>query len=793
MAPQPRAPGDRVPRRLSADVRRRKEDAMPDLRDPKTFENEVRRIARQLWPDAQFSGAAMLAGRERDGVFETEECVHLVEATTSRKKEKAKQDIDKLVKEARASQRRTPTKAAKGWFITRDEPTAEQREVGRKHTALVNIVSFAQFHAQLIDSRAYLSARASYPFGSVRDPASGDTKSEMAFVPLDMLRLSDSTTTSVVDVKKGLAAGKSYVLLGDYGAGKSMTLRHLFRELRDEHLRDRSSLFPVYLNLRDHYGQTDTAEVLERHARAIGFGSAHHLVRAWRAGYAILLIDGFDETTTLGIQGLWRQLKDNRYRAMEIVRRFIRENPSEVGLIVAGRAHFFDAADERKRSLGLKQETIELSLNEFTDEQIAEYLRKSGLRGSVPPWFPTRPLLVGYLVARGLLSEVVSEGSEDSGINFWNDPATGWDHLIDRISEREAEIEAGIDGSTIRAILERLASRARGKSNGVGPLTAEDVIECFSEVCGYQPDERGMVLLQRLPGLGVDRQDENTRAFIDEDYVDACRAGDVLRFIEDPFNFDSRVLGEVEIPLGFVGLKICTGRSHEIGCTASKLEAALRRAKEIFQSDHIPADIVRVMLDGGWDLSERTYIHGVFIGEFEIDAEGPNAANLLFQDCFFSRVELDPRVATAKVPTFQSCYIDELEGRISRADLPSDKFDNDSVIEHFAAEQQTTNLILDLDLPIGRKVMLTVLRKLYQRRGSGRKHSALVRGLDQRARRFVPDVLKLLQAEGLASQYRTGSTTIWLPDRGQMARVGKLISAPSRSRDSLLTKSDELS
>lgn len=39
------------------------------------FEDEVRRIARLLWPGAEFDGAAIEDGRERDGIFETEEFV----------------------------------------------------------------------------------------------------------------------------------------------------------------------------------------------------------------------------------------------------------------------------------------------------------------------------------------------------------------------------------------------------------------------------------------------------------------------------------------------------------------------------------------------------------------------------------------------------------------------------------------------------------------------------------------------------------------------------------------------
>jgi hypothetical protein len=54
------------------------------------FENEVRRIARAKWPAAQFSGAQMLDGRERDGIFEAEESINFVEATVSGGAGKAK-------------------------------------------------------------------------------------------------------------------------------------------------------------------------------------------------------------------------------------------------------------------------------------------------------------------------------------------------------------------------------------------------------------------------------------------------------------------------------------------------------------------------------------------------------------------------------------------------------------------------------------------------------------------------------------------------------------------------------
>src|SRR5260370_35477472 len=91
------------------------------------FENEVRRIARLLWSEAEFGGAEMVDGKERDGIFEAQEFIHCIECTVSRQLDKARDDgakLDKLTKKLAAKH---PTKFIKGWFIPLEEPTAHQR------------------------------------------------------------------------------------------------------------------------------------------------------------------------------------------------------------------------------------------------------------------------------------------------------------------------------------------------------------------------------------------------------------------------------------------------------------------------------------------------------------------------------------------------------------------------------------------------------------------------------------------------------------------------------------------
>lgn len=750
--------------------------------EDRDFENEARRVARALWPAATFSGSATVEGRERDGIFETEECIHLLEATTSRRLDKARQDVGKLVSLGAKFQRGTSHKAVRGWLVTRDEPTADQRGAAEKHKSFLTILSFSQFQARLIDVRGYLAARDEYAFGSVRDPVTGSRKPATGYVHLALAETGKPDIRTPDDVSRLLAQGNRVVLLGDYGAGKSMTLRYLYQQLSTSYKQGTSPRFPVYLNLRDHYGQTDPAEILERHARAVGFEHPAHLVRAWRAGYVLLLLDGFDEVTGVSVQGLWRKLRDNRYRAMEPIRRLASEHPTGLGLAIAGRAHFFDTDAERRAALGIGN-CLELSLSEFTDEQVEAYLKMRKLHGAVPSWLPSRPLLVAYLASTGLLEDVVGQWAADL------DPSAGWNMLLDKITSREAEIEAGIDGPTVRRILERLATKARAAPDGLGSLTSDDIVAAFREICGYPPDERGMLLLQRLPGLGIEQGESETRRFIDESFADACRAGDVYAFAENPY--DSTLFqGPLECACGPLGCSVAAVRFRSAGFASARLNAALARACAI-GSYYVAADLALATIEAGHVIDSTVYIKEVLIPFVDFPADMASAASVHFQDCFFGIVEIDPELEGSALPRFHRCFIALLDGRISEADLPAAAFE-DCVFDAFAMGAGTTNQVLDLQLPLGVRVLITVVKKLFERRGRGRKENSLYRGLDYRARKLVPEVLQLLRANGIAFPCRRGVDTIWLPDRSARTRAGRIVSSPSAKDDPLLIAAGKL-
>lgn len=433
------------------------------------FENEVRRIARLLWPSAEHDGAAMIDGQERDGVFETNEFVHVIESTTSRTKEKAAGDLEKIERLTKKLAAKHPDKFIKGWFVTLEEPTADQRQVFQKHKGRIIPTSYDQFRTKLVDARSYLTGRDTYAFGSVRDPETGAEVVNLDYVPLDLIS-SGGDVLSAEDLALPLEQGNRFVLIGDYGAGKSSTVREIYHRLAKRFRTGKSGVFPLALNLRDHHGQDDPVEAIERHARRTGFSSPGDLVRGWRSGLATILLDGFDEIAAAGWAGKTKRLKDLRRISMELVRKFIRQTPQHVGILLSGRAHFFDSEREMKDALGLDNRFQLTSISEFSESQLVQFLRQRGWTQPIPSWIPSRPLLLAYLVSRGLLQQTL-EAEAGSG------PAVGWNSLIGRIAEREAEIEAGTDASTVRELIEHLASVARTSAKSANGCS-ESSIHC---------------------------------------------------------------------------------------------------------------------------------------------------------------------------------------------------------------------------------------------------------------------------------------------------------------------------
>jgi len=93
---------------------------------------------------------------------------------------------------------------------------------------------------------------------------------------------------------------------------------------------------------------------------------------------------------------------------------------------------------------------------------------------------------------------------------------------------------------------------------------------------------------------------------------------------------------------------------------------------------------------------------------------------------------------------------------------------------------------MNLNISMGVKVMLTILKKLFLQSGSGRQESALVRGLDTKARSYMSPVLEILEHEQITKLLKLDRRKVWVPNRAFYGRVFSILQAPTASNDSIV-------
>jgi len=630
-------------------------------------------------------------------------------------------------------------------------------------------VSFEKFQSKLIDAWGYLRCRTDYAFGSVRDPETGNSVYKNEYINIDLAENESEEVWEIKQIAEALLEGKQFVVRGHYGVGKSMALKEIYKILSKKYTNKLTFKFPVYVNLRDHHGQINPVEALERHARNIGFKHPDHLVRAWRAGYVTLILDGFDEIAVFGWAGKTTKLKEIRYKSMELLRGFVKQNPFNCGFVIAGRINYFDSIRECENALSLMSSIKILSIGDFSRAQVEKYFQKTQkdtIVTSIPEWLPSRPLLLGYLVSRNILSDAISDS------NLTN-PADGWDYLLDQITKREAEIEAGLSPQLIREIIEGISSFARKYENGLGPIYQQDLEKVFYDKCGYQPDDRALMLLQRLPGLGSVDQQDGSRFLIDQNFADVAKAGDVLKYIYNPYQYSSGFEPRGWFgTLNDLGVQVLSNKLENEN--SGMIEEAIILAKRS-DADVLSIDILMSLNQRGesW-LRESITFSGAFISRFEIKKD-IDWSRVNFYESIFREVFVEEIPDENRSPRFIQCYFGSVIGCSDDSSFSENIF-IDCEYDFFEVQETTTSALLGLDLPTPVKVGFTILKKLYLQSGVGRQENAFYRGLSTNEQRYVNDVLKILKQENLVySSKRNNANNVWLPVKEQLSRVKNIM------------------
>jgi hypothetical protein len=771
-----------------------KGDQMGSYRHNMGFEAEVRRIAEAVWslapgecqPEHYPSDPVV---RELDGIARLRDVTHLVMATTSTRLDKAKEDVKKLNAAEILERPKVPTVCK--WLITEHQLDAQHIEHARKNN--VTALTLEQFQRRFFDGRKYLSLRSRCAFGSARDPNTESINfADDAYVALPMTisaELHRSTgkgvggSITLNQILERLGAGEIVILRAPFGSGKSLTTRELFRELLTSHQSKPEAAVPIALNLRDHWGEDHSDEMLERHARSVGYSPKEDLVIAWRAGMCCILLDGFDEVATQTVVRIDDKnfMRDARRRALQGVRDFTQKIPSDMGVFICGRDHYFDTDNELLSALGIlnKPCTI-IDLKEFSEAKAIEFLRKNGITHRLPDWLPRKPLLLSYLVRAKLFDQILEI---DSSKGFGH----AWDHFLQRICEREAALEgSSMDAGTIRAVMERLADLVRTKSSGTGPVTGNDLASAYTTETGQSAGEGVLAQLQRLPGLTQRDSEPGTRSFVDLDMLGALQGGAFARQVLSAFKSAPLTpIAELSEEAALMAMHLLSAQKVAPETMVGIIDQLQRRAQREQVPVQIIADCVALAIRmaaeqeaNALDFRSVT-IDGASFGKLpldEITVQGLSLRNCIIREVAFGSDQGSRQVSIT------GSLIAKVSGVANYAGIPRNSIAPDCDIDEFD-NMGTNNAVLRLSIDPRLKALITILRKLYKQRGAGRKLAAFKRGITSAdVLQHIEPVLGVLGSHQFISVFNSVVHAV----RRQAYRVEQILAAPTLSTDEIV-------
>lgn len=744
--------------------------------DGRSFEVRALALARAIHDPLGLQGPMMVLGQERDGVFVSDDAIHVFEFTIRRDKEKARSDGTKLADllDHLAKEQSNKFKSRTGWFVTAEEPTADQadaiRAVSKARSVPLHAVSFSTLRRRICDIEGYIAARDAAPFGGAVYAPQGST------VSVDPEIAAGSASLSIRDVANTLVDGERRVLVGDFGVGKSFAARLLYRELRRLYFKSTATRpFPIHINLRDCAGLKSPAEILRRHAEEIGFSGDRGLISAWRSGACVLILDGFDEIIPNRLVGAATNLRQVRWEALSPVRRLVEEAPDASGVIVTGRSNYFSTDAEMLQALGMDAAPV-LQLADFTDAQVSKFLQAASMGESLPEWLPARPLFLSSLASAGMLEDLAS-------IDASLGAADAWRALVRMICERESKIYATVPPDTVRALLAHLSVLSKVREPERGELDLEDMKLAFTQVSGRQTDEEALQLLLRLPGLAVAQigQKEEARVFADQGLASATYGESLADYLASPYQGNVLCDPAAWSSAGDeLALEVSEAALRSAGISASQISAACQYRFGQGHYDAILLDAIRVADGMGAPVRDASYIVAdVVVDRLDLPAEVSHLARTHIRGALISDVDFSQADGNVGGPTFERCIIGHAFGVASIPPELRGYFPGTD-IESFDDETGTTQGLLSLEgLSVEQKVTLSILHKVYAKRGAGRKDSALRRGLPPSDRDQVGPCLARLLGAGLLRASQRGTVVVYLPVRGRRTEVLGALEAPT--------------
>lgn len=584
---------------------------------------------------------------------------------------------------------------AKCYLVLSEEPTESMQTSGAGVN--VEVLSYTSFSKLFIDYNSYSYSRNLKIFGSSVDPIDGKPD-KIDYTPVLYEDVKSHKDVKLNEIAKCLINKKRIVLLGHYGTGKSRCIKELFNLLIEKSAD--KILYPIAINLKENWGTQMGEEIIRRHFGSLGMSSmADSAIKILDSDKFVFLLDGFDE---IGAQ-IWSndtsKLEQIRSSSLKAIKDLIQKTKSP--LIITGREHYFNSQSEMFKAIGLKSSDTELlrCKNEFTDDEMKDYLKNLALSIDLPVWLPRRPLICQIInsIEKGEREKIFLDSF--SAVEFWNT-------LIQNICIRESRISPILSPDTIYKILKEISNFTRNKGGNVGPISITEINKAFEIVVGTPPVDESAVMLQRLPSLGRISSETKDRQFIDNYILDGLRADSLIDIV---YNDRIDIVNEKWLnPLGKTGIEIVAKKILEDRSANAFIEF-LKKTNNGYNNKIIKGDILASLIYSA--SSNILDLGGIIINDTSISLINFSRSlieNFMITNSFID--ELDVSNCSFSKITIKDSLINKIYGISNSTETPS--FLIDCCPEEYISDSLDSGNRL-FNLKPSHMILISILKKTY--------------------------------------------------------------------------------
>ncbi|MBY8825121.1 hypothetical protein [Sphingomonas colocasiae] len=632
------------------------------------------------------------------------------------------------------------------------EPTPSMRDAAESNG--IQILSASRFISIFFDQGRYNSVRNDVQFGSAVDIISGNPDTR-PYIPVSYDDKTRSKSYDINEISRKLTSGQNVVLTGSFGSGKSRCYKEVFSVISNQ-----ENTYCISIDLREIGALASDHQIIRAHFEQIALDDlGEPAIRLLNTGRLIILLDGFDEMGGAQWSDDPQRLKEIRRRTLAPVRKLVEKSRAT---FISGRDHYFNNDEELLDALGIDADkSVHLECQEeFSQEQINQFLNSYEIDTALPDWLPKRPLLYQIVV------ELTAAG-QPIMIDKANGHAELWDHIAKLICRREARINLNFEEDMIYDLLKRIGRQSRKYRDDVEPVTLEDLKSAYKNIRGYEPADEDAVLLQKLPGLGRISYDSNDRRFVDKYLVDGFRGSDLSTFlhIQDEDLSDDTWINSLEA----LGLSIVGKEISECSLLSPVLALAKRAADR--GNSVLAADLISAI---GFSDYEEIDGGGMVISGAEIrilDLSLCRYKNITFESCIIHHLQVPSY--KAEFIRIKYCEIGKIIGVANRQGVPT--WISESNIGEFDNIGNIAS-IKNLKLSTAQRILCVILHKTFFQPGRGRQEEALLRGLGQVDQdNNTRDILRILIRNGFLSTERGRHGHLYVPDIRKKPIASKII------------------